>query len=367
METIAHQMVKASHLQGRNTLLRPETFKQNLFANIPSAISRIAPGDADMFYNTFQQEELCYANSWLYTLRTTRDDWGQSGYKLLGNEALIRIGCRHNVIYVIHPIGTGRFETTLDLCLAIRDRLHYPLILKKIDPALYECLYATGLFCEAIDSQDYLEEEAFPEHILQLEELYTPHTGRYSQSIPFMKKVKRFARSAKKLQAVPDISGVESNPGFHNLFGPDPDKYRSYQQIIREVCSQGSNSGKYIAYAYYDEQATIQGLYISEHLKDGHMGLYCAISAKSCPGLTEWMDYDYFQRLFQQGIRSLYLGGSETRGVHDYVQKLLPATPAYCMRPIQLIEENRFQQQMPPQEPIYRAREIARHAQWRTR
>lgn len=344
METTAHQMVKALYLQGRNVLLYPETFKQSPFANISSAITRLSPGDADLFRNAFRQEELCYANSWLYTLRTTRDDRGQFGYKLVGNEALIRIGYRHNVIYLVHPIGTGRFDTTLDLCLAIRNRLQKPLILKKIDQALYEYLYATGLFYEATDSLTHLEEEAFPEHTLQLEYLYAPHTGRYSQSIPFMKKVKRFAKSAKKLQAVPDIVGVESNQGFHNLFGPDPDKYRSYRQIIREVCAQGSNSGKYISYAYYDEQASIQGLYISEYLKNGHMGLYCAVSAKSCPGLTEWMDYDFFQRLFQQGIRSLYLGGSETRGVHDYVQKLLPATPAYCMRPMQMIEENRFQQ-----------------------
>src|SRR5262249_14560352 len=150
-------------------------------------------------------------------------------------------------------------------------------------------------------------------------------------------------KSAKKLQAVPDIYDVESNPGFPNLFGPDPDKYRSYQQIIHETCAQGSRTSRYTVCAYYDEDAIIQGLYISERLKDDQAGLYCAVSAKTFPGLTEWMDYDFFQRLFQQGTRSLYLGGSETRGVHDYVQKLLPATPPYYMRPMEMIEGNESQ------------------------
>src|SRR5689334_10445277 len=169
METTARQKVKALYLQGRNILLHPETFKQGSFAHISSAISRLSAGDADLFRDAFQQEELCYANSWLYTLRSTRDDRGESGYKLVGNETLMGIGYRHNTIYLVNPIGTGRFDTTLDLCLAIRDRIQKPLILKKIDSALYEYLYTTGLFREAAASVAHLEEEAFPEHILQLE------------------------------------------------------------------------------------------------------------------------------------------------------------------------------------------------------
>jgi hypothetical protein len=225
----------------------------------------------------------------------------------------------------------------------MRDRLQSPLILKKIDPALYKYLYATGLFCETNEGLTLLEEEAFPEHILQLEELYAPQTGRYSQSIPFIKKVKRFEKGAMKLQAIPTISGIESNSGFHTLFGHDPDKYRSYRQMIREVCLPGGSGSRYTVCAYYDEQAIVQGLYIGENLKGDHMGLYCAVSAKSFPGITEWMDYDFFQRLLQQGVCSLHLGGSETRGVHDYVQKLLPGTPPYCIRPMRMIEENVFQ------------------------
>jgi hypothetical protein len=367
MKTTVHQTVNAPHHQGKNALLQAEVLAQCPFAHISSAISRLSPGDADLFRDAFQREEVCYADSWLYTLRSTRDDLGEPGYKFVGNETLMGIGYRHNTIYLVHPVGVGRFATMLDLCLTMRDRLQSSLILKKIDPALYNYLYATGLFRETGGELALLEEEAFPEHILQLEELYTPHTGKYSQSIPFIKKVRRFEKSAMKLQASPEISGVESNAGFYKLFGPDPDKYRSYRQMIREICAQGSCNSRYIAYAYHDEQATVQGLYIAEHLKDDHMGLYCAVSAKSFPGLTEWMDYNFFQRLFQQGVRFLHLGGSETRGVHDYVQKLLPATPPYCMRPLVMREGDIFLQQMPPQGPLYRVRGVALEDGWQTR
>src|SRR6266700_276440 len=158
MKTTAHQMVNAPSHQGRNALLHSKVLKQYLFANISSAISRLSPGDADLFRNAFQQEELCYANSWLYTLRSTRDGLGQFGYKFVSDKTLIGIGYRHNVIYLVHPIGADRFDTTLDLCLTIHNRLQCPLILKKIDPALYEYLSSTGLFCASTDSLTHLEE-----------------------------------------------------------------------------------------------------------------------------------------------------------------------------------------------------------------
>ena len=48
------------------------------------------------------------------------------------------------------------------------------------------------------------------------------------------------------------------------------------------------------------------------------------------------MDYDFFRQLFQEGIHTLYLGGSETEGVDAYIKKLLPIAPLYLMRPMQM-------------------------------
>lgn len=298
----------------------------------------MSPADTEVFRDAFQREALCYANSWLYLLRSTRNGQGELGYKFVGEETLAGIGYRHHCIYFVHPIGAGRFGTTLDVCTRSYESLQCPIILKKIDKALYEYLSATHLFREHADDLTLFEEEAFPEHILQLETLFSPHFGRCEQSLPLMKKVKRFAKSPMKLQVRADVSwsDLESNPGFPHLFGPNPDKYHSYRQIIREACSPRASESTYKVCAYYDAHHTIHGLYISELLAKGTMGLYCAVSSKSFPGITEWMDYDFFQQLFLEGIHTLYLGGSETEGVHAYVQKLLPIAPPYLMRPMEI-------------------------------
>ena len=118
------------------------------------------------------------------------------------------------------------------------------------------------------------------------------------------------------------------------LCAPQSEKYKSYIQMIREVSSQPGNT--YTTRVYQDEQATVHGLYVSETLAAGTMGLYCAVSSKRAPGITEWMDYDFFHQLYREGVHTLYLGGSETRGVDSYVKKLLPTEPSYLLQPLYL-------------------------------
>ncbi len=345
MEVINSQKVKAPREQTFNAVLNPEVFKQSMFAELTalaSDISRLSPTDADLFRKAFQKEEICYAKSWLYILRSTRNDQGGFGYKFVGKETLLGIGYRNNTIYLVHPIGTGRFNTTLDLCYKIHDRIKCPIILKKIDQELYEQLYSTKLFRELADDLMLFEEEAFPENILQLKKLFSTYFGMNSQSIPLLKKVKRFEKSSIKLLAKLEVSEeeIKSNPGFQNLFGQNSYKYKSYMQIIREASSLRPSDGRYKVCAYYDEHKTIHGLYIAELLEKDSMGLYCAVSSKSFPGITEWMDYDFFQQMFNEGIHYLYLGGSETKGVDAYIKKLLPIAPSYLMRPMGMCYKN---------------------------
>lgn len=299
-----------------------------------SNISRLSPADAEVFRNAFQQEAECYANSWLYLLRSTRNDDGESGYKFVGKETYMGIGYRNNTIYVVHPVGPGRFEETKDVVEALHQSIPYPIILKKVDQELYAYLSSTGLFQPYTDASPLYEEEAFPEHVLPLPRLYDSAGGLYHRSIPFTRKVRRFEKTAIQLLTQTDISGLESRPGFRDLFGVHPNKYGSYLQIIREVSSQGPNNDKYKACAYYEEEGTIRGLYIAERLKERSAGLYCAVVARLAPGMTEWMDHDFFQRVFDDGITTLYLGGSETAGVNTYVKKLLPIEPPYFQRPM---------------------------------
>lgn len=317
----------------------PEMLEQWMFAQLracSSEISRLSPADADLFRNAFQQEALCYANSWLYILRATRNDLGGLGYKFVGKDTVMGIGYRNRTLYLIHPMGCGSFDTILDFCHQIRKRVVCSIILKKIDRDLYERLAATQLFQGQISDLALCEEEAFPENVLLLEKLYSPGADMDVRSLPLLRKVKRFANGSMHLLTQRDSASIEQHPGFHNLFGPSPEKYKSYLQIIREVDVRRSDDSRYNVCLYVDEHAAMHGLYISEWLGAECMGLYCAVSSKSSPGITEWMDYDFFLQLFRDGVRYLYLGGSETQGVDAYVQKLLPVAPPYVMRPMEI-------------------------------
>lgn len=245
------------------------------------------------------------------------------------------IGYRDNSMHIVRPTGANRFEVLLDLCTRMYQQLNCSIVLKKIDQVLYEQLLTTQLFRTHSDNPYLFEEEAFPEHIVQLAHLFHTPPDAQHQSQAFLRKVKRFERSTR-LHAVqhPSWEQLESNPGFQALFGHNLDKYHSYKQIIKEACTPYIDDGRYRTCAYYNEHNVIQGFYVSELLAPSIMGLYCAVSAKSSPGITEWMDYNFFQQLFHEGIQLLYLGGSETEGVHTYVQKLLPSLPPYVMRPL---------------------------------
>ena len=313
-------------------------------------ISNLAHTDADLFRRAFREEPTYYCNSWLYILRSARADQGNPGYKFVGKDALIAIGYRDQTVYLVHPLGKNRFVETLALCQEFHDSMRCPIILKKIDPELYAYLRSSELFQKqryAPISYDetflkypgtmlLLEEEAFPEHTLHLNDLYGSVAGAYHPSDSFIRKVKRFEKNAVTLLSSNDCMNIENMSGFSTLFADHSEKYESYLQMIREVNSHDERDNRYQICTYYDAYKTLHGLYISETFSDGNMGLYCAVSSKAFPGITEWMDYHFFQQLYQDGIQYLYLGGSETSGVDAYVKKLFPSTPPYLLRHMQL-------------------------------
>jgi hypothetical protein len=328
-------------LQQQNELWGESSFAQASEPEVSTQLAKFLPGfsrlsaaDISIFSELFQKEELCYANSWLYFLRAARNDQGDFGYKFVSEDMVAGIGYRDHSFYIVHPIGVSRYTRLIDLCMKIYEINPGPIILKKIDQTLYKQIVEVQPFFIDRTNISLFEEEAFPEHILQLERLFAPVPEMKQRLQPFLKKVQRFERQAK-LWPVQGVAwkDLRSNPGFQGLFGGSWDKYKSYAHIIKEASSIKDN-GRYKVCSYYDERGIIQGLYVSERFREGISGLYCAVSTKVFPGVTEWMDYDFFQQLFYEGIHTLYLGGSETEGVHRYVQKLLPIMPSYLMRPM---------------------------------
>jgi hypothetical protein len=319
-------------------------------ARLSNSISRLVSTDTDLFREAFRKEPTYYCNNWLYILRSTRDDHGNFGYKFVGKDVLIGIGYRNQIVYLVHPMGKDRFAATLALCQNIQHSMRCSIVLKKIDQELYEYLRSSNLFQKQNDASIpgdetflkyprptmLLEEETFPEHMLDLSALYNSVTGSYNQSGPFIRKVMRFEKSAIKLLTRRDCVDVENTPGFFTLFAPNSEKYKSYLQMIREVGQYKQGDDRYKVCAYYDEHKILHGLYISEVFREENMGLYCAVSSRAFPGITEWMDHNFFQQLYQSGIHYLYLGGSETPGVNSYVKKLFPTTPPYLLQSMQI-------------------------------
>ncbi len=249
------------------------------------------------------------------------------------------ISYRNSHLYIIRPIGA--FNALIDLCTQIYEHFHGSIIFKKVDQMLYNQLSVTPLFRIDTTGQELFEEETFPEHILKLERLFSPTPATKPLLHPFLKKVQRFERQAKLWpERIASWEHLVSNPGFSGLLGQNSAKYQSYAHVIQEACSGRTGNGRYKTCAYYDERGTLHGLYVSELLAQGIMGLYCAVSDRSAPGVTEWMDYDFFHQLFREEIQTLYLGGSETAGVHAYVQKLLPVHPTYHMHPFHMYPGN---------------------------
>jgi hypothetical protein len=270
----------------------------------------------------------------LRSTRTGRD----LGFKFVAAATLMGIAFRNNALYLVHPLGSGRFKTTLDVCNLLQNLSPYPIILKKVDQPLFKYLSSTGQFREPACGWELLEEEAYPEHTLQLATLYSPEFNQDPRSGSLLKKVRRFEATLTHLSPTTDLSSIdESLRGFLALFGSKADKFESYLPIIQNAANHGEGADHYKACAYIDELGIVHGLYIAERLsRAGHMGLYCAVSSRAHPGITEWMDYDFFRQLYESGTHYLHLGGSETAGVHNYVQKLLPLTPLNIMRPMEM-------------------------------
>jgi hypothetical protein len=318
-------------------MIPTDTTPLSIFAHRGSmAISRLSSEDTYLFRAAFQQEPARYCNSWLYLLRSTRNDQGEFGYKFAGKNALIAIGHRNNTFYLVHPMGSERFSATLDLCHAIQQNSSCTIVLKKLDQDLYSYLLASDLFRRSTAhsttafSNITLEEEAFPEHLLHLDTLCDINSNAYQKSA-FIKKVKRFEKYSLSLSGTNDIEHQD----FSTLFSADSEKNKCYRQMIAAVTSH--QDAKYKTCIYCDKYGVAHGLYIAETLATGVMGLYCAVGSKKAPGITEWMDHDFFQQLYQQGIHILYLGGSETQGVDTYIKKLFPIAPPYLLRPMVIV------------------------------
>lgn len=299
-----------------------------------SYITPITDGDYSLFKANFSKESLCHADSWLYMLRATRDDLGNPGYKFFGRGVLMGIGFRHDTIYFTRPIGKIRHDVIIDLCR----ELNYPkIILRRLDPDLYQGLKASGYFADVMNRAD-LEDDAYPETIIEVEKLIASN-GKLVHADKLRKKARRFERDFNKLFVRTEMTERDLKPLLSALLkmaGNIHDKYTSYAQMIKDVLIHRRTSRDFNLFVYYKEKE-IHGIDIIEFLDLNTVGLYCAVTSKAFPGITEWIDYDFFSRVLDMDFKKVYLGGSETQGVYQYIKKLSPLAPPYKMYSLEYI------------------------------
>ena len=297
-----------------------------------NGISPLHYDDAKIFREQFCEDDISYANSWLYILRSARKDDGTLGYKFHKHGVLAGISYRNGCVYIVNPTGKKRFEVVLNLCDVLAQSVQTPVLVKKIDEALYEQFMQTSLFQSGhpLHEIGVFEDEAFPECVLHMHELFLPTHDLNSKAKKLKRKIRKFSDQSMRFITNWDIHchGLEKTlSDFFKLSQYSREKYWAYESIITEVINISRERKRYKICSLYNE-SKMHGLYIGEMLSADCMGLYCALSSRAIEGITEWMDIYFFKKVMQDfHVKTILIGGSETEGVYNYVKKLLPQVP----------------------------------------
>lgn len=300
-----------------------------LLLSIPG-VSHLTFADEELIRLSFPKDSVQYARSFLYLLRAAHGDHGTLGFKYISRNLTAVIGCRNNLLYLT-PITDVTYGKQLkELCEQISAKTTRRLLIKKYSPDAYPHMKRIKRI--QLKEKD-LEDDAYSETVLILSRIFVDLKGTVNPSASkFMKQLRRFNRLKLHYTTADEI-----NPG--NLYAvkqfleKDPHKYANYLPLVHYLCKHGKDV-KYRVMIFMAKD-TVEGLYITEVFSLSEAGLYCAVTAKNKPGITEWMDWYFFHKLHTEGIKTLYFGGSETKGVAYYIKKLNPINPSYFVETIE--------------------------------
>lgn len=268
-----------------------------------------------------------YANSWLYMLRATRSDYGLRGFTVCRDDFQAGLGFRHNVIYLIHPIGPAAAVRLNEICKFFTANIDAKIVIKKVNSDLATSLKSTNAFASACrqDSKINLEDEYHRELFIDLDVLFVSRGVLNPKAAKLRQKIRRFKANSCLDFFVDELRDATTlGRAFRFLDRP---KSEAYTNIIDAVLSADLRP-PYIA-SVYQNFNSVHGIYVAEQLSDDAVGLYCAVTSKSSPGMTEWMDVTFFQKLHELGIKKILLGGCENDGVMAYCKKLLVNFTSY--------------------------------------
>lgn len=303
--------------------------KSQLF-KIPG-ITQLQHADEAYFRAIFPKDSLHYSHSWLYVLRASHLADGKLGYKYIAPDLIAIIGYRNGYTYVTPIVDMTKGIKTRQLCQELVTQTGCKIIIKKAPKELYENVSKH----DPTDTEVALfEDDSNSETLLQLQRLFVSADGEINPSAKrFLRKVLAFTEQGKNIEIVDDIASIPLAQFEMFLRMDHKEKYENYMPLVRYLAEQPREDSRYkykVLVFLLDKK--IRGLYITEVLSLSELGFYCGVTSKDEPGLTEWMDAFFLRKVYLEGIKTVYLGGSEKNGIAHFVKKLLPYRPEYSVK-----------------------------------
>lgn len=304
-------------------------------------ISKFTFTDYPKFSKNFKEEKAKYSSSWLYTLRSARDDAGDLSHKFLHGNLLFTISKRKGIIYIGKPFGLS--EDNIDEFLKVIDRLRKsnkePILIKKLTQEFIDKI-RNEFECRDISkaNSSLYEDEAYPEKIVDLNSLFEPKYKQITKSKPLRKGVNRYKNNngAYDMECLSNEDKINADLFFRVLekvSRKNLEKKLAFTPLINYITSRKNINCRIILRIYHIENE-YHGLYLLEKLSADSLGFYCGLTSIKYPGVTEYLDYLVLKEAFRNGYRWVNFGGSETEGVYRYNRKFKPLEPDYIELPL---------------------------------
>jgi hypothetical protein len=289
-------------------------------------VSLLMFDDESMLNLAISRTEVRHKTGWLYCLRASRNDTGGLGYKFIQGGTVAIIGIRHKHVYIMLLIDDNNVHAIHNLCRQVHEMTHLPTIVRRAEFTVADNIPLRD--CK--DTGVPLEDDEQPETILDFRKIFTPDGELIRQAVRWRRKLAAFAPRIHEYSIRTSMRAVTEHQ-IDAFFSSPLVVYKrsSYEKILQFISKTKNNRYGCVIFMKGDD---IRGLYVYELLGLGKAGLYCGLTTRDEPGLTEWMDYYAFRDLYARGIYQLFLGGAEKVGVDKYIDKLLAQKPPYESR-----------------------------------
>ncbi len=173
-----------------------------------------------------------------------------------------------------------------------------------------------------------LEDDAYPETYIDLKILFSQLEKPRFRNL--RKSIKHFNQQIK---LITENEIIDNKPLKNQMLeflsdwsNDDIEKFNSYNGMIKYATMQ-RRKGVYTF--VFQHESKILGIYIIGDVGNKGCGLYCGITTRDYKGGVEALDMKVYEFLKSIGYERVFVGGSETIGVFNYLKKFSPLLVPY--------------------------------------